>query len=109
MLSLRMRVWLIIGLILASLLVGAGFLAAGEPERTPVPAIELRGETTDVKTTESRQEPRKRRSRENGTAGGGGSGATPAPVPPPAPAADDVDDDRDDDRDDEQDDGDDGD
>ena len=47
-----MRAWLVIGLILAGLLVAGGVLAVGKPERTQVPTIELRAETTEGTTTE---------------------------------------------------------
>ena len=86
-----MRAWLVIGLILAGLLVAGGVLAVGEPERTQVPTIELRAETTERTTAE----PREAKERGGNTGSDDGNGATPAPPPAPAPAGEDDDDDDD--------------
>ena len=87
------RALLVIGLMLAALLVAGGILAVGKPGRTPVPTVELRAETTEVTTTEEREDPKERSRRTGSVGSGGGSGAKPAPSPAPVPAGDDDDDD----------------
>jgi hypothetical protein len=90
-----MRLALVTGVLAAALLLAGVIFARGDPERTPVPAIDLRGETVEVTTTEPGEEKpeRKSRQRKNQAAGNGGGGANPAPAPPPVPAGDDDDDD----------------
>lgn len=101
-----MRVWLLLGLLVAAALFVGGVLASGAPERTPVPVIELRGDTTGPPPTERATTERRTKPKRAAQTSTGGGGASPAPVPTPEPAGDDDDDDADDRDDRDQDDAD---
>jgi hypothetical protein len=104
-----MRLALFIGVLVAALLVAGVIFARGDLERTPVPAINLGPETSEVTTTEPAENKRERkvRPKKNQAAGtnGGSGGANPAPAPPPVPAGDDDDDDEPDENEDDRDEG----
>jgi len=115
------RLSLLIGLLLAAGLVVGGLYAARAPERTPVPAIELRVQVGTTTEAGKERPGKQRRVRQpsggkntggatgGGSGGGGGgdddspgasrgsggSGAKPVPAPAPAPAGNDDDDDDD--------------
>jgi hypothetical protein len=106
------RLALVIGCLAAALLLAGGLLARGDPERTPVPAIDLRGETAEATTPKAGEKKSGRRSQPSGNRGSGtgGGGASPALASPPVPAGEDDDDDdaeRDEDEDERDGDGDD--